>query len=179
VRVHRLLWDGDVVALGATQWQVYHMPGHADGHVVVFDPAERVAITGDVIQGCSEAKGWLGLFTDVQAQRRSLDRLGQLGASLVLMGHHNPLSGRQIDQELALAKGRVEQVLQLVTDGLRSGVCGIDDLARMTYRGVFGRELTMVPSYVVTTVRAMLVELSFQGKASLVRQPDQWRWGGQ
>lgn len=45
----RWLAGGDVVTVGATGLQVRHCPGHTPGHVIFFDPAERIAIVGDVI----------------------------------------------------------------------------------------------------------------------------------
>ena len=45
----RWLDDGDVVALGATAFDVFHCPGHTPGHVVFVQPEARLAFVGDVI----------------------------------------------------------------------------------------------------------------------------------
>ena len=46
---NRWLFDGDVVTLGATQFEVYHCPGHTPGHVIFFHREGRFAQVGDVL----------------------------------------------------------------------------------------------------------------------------------
>lgn len=45
----RWLNEGDTVSVGNISLQVLHCPGHTPGHVVFFDPACRLLISGDVI----------------------------------------------------------------------------------------------------------------------------------
>jgi len=174
VRTDRLLWDGDGLTIGDAAWRVHHLPGHADGHVVLHDPAAGVALTGDVIQGCSEAVGWLGLFTDVASHHESMTRLAGLDASLVLMGHHNPLSGPRVAEEIARSQARLTELSGIVRDGLAAGVTEVEQLGRLAYRTIFAVELDAVPGYVATTINALLADLALRGRATLTRPPDRW-----
>lgn len=45
----RWLAHGDRLALGDTEWEVLHCPGHTPGHVVFFNRAARFAQVGDVL----------------------------------------------------------------------------------------------------------------------------------
>lgn len=41
--------EGERVAVGSMHFEVLHCPGHTPGHVVFFEPVERVAFVGDVL----------------------------------------------------------------------------------------------------------------------------------
>ena len=41
--------EGDSVEVGSLRFEVLHCPGHTPGHVVFFQPDERVAFVGDVL----------------------------------------------------------------------------------------------------------------------------------
>src|SRR5215475_15883251 len=45
----RWLDEGDAVEIGTLKFDVLHCPGHSPGSVVFFNPAERFAISGDVL----------------------------------------------------------------------------------------------------------------------------------
>ena len=45
----RWLYDGDSVALGETEWQVIHCPGHTPGHVIFYHAPSQLAQVGDVL----------------------------------------------------------------------------------------------------------------------------------
>lgn len=45
----RVVAEGETVALGETEFEVSHTPGHTLGHVVFRSPADRLAFVGDVI----------------------------------------------------------------------------------------------------------------------------------
>jgi hydroxyacylglutathione hydrolase len=43
------LADGDEVAVGSIAIRALHVPGHTEDHLLFFLPAEKVAITGDIL----------------------------------------------------------------------------------------------------------------------------------
>ncbi len=51
VKTDHLLADGEVIALGDMRWRVLHTPGHARGHVCLYDEASRAAVVGDMVAG--------------------------------------------------------------------------------------------------------------------------------
>lgn len=48
-RPDQWLHEGDAVDVGELSLEVLHCPGHTPGHIVFFQPAERLAFVGDVL----------------------------------------------------------------------------------------------------------------------------------
>jgi endoribonuclease LACTB2 len=97
--VARRLEDGEVLALdGPTPdaWQVLHTPGHAPGHVCLWNADERAAIVGDMVASV----GTIlidPIDGDMRAYLEQLERLARLDARVALPAHGEP-----IDQPTAL-----------------------------------------------------------------------------
>jgi glyoxylase-like metal-dependent hydrolase (beta-lactamase superfamily II) len=78
------LHDG-VEAVG---WRVIETPGHAPSHVCLFEPAERLLLTGDHLLERVALHFDFGFSADpVGEYLTSLDAVGALGANLALPGH--------------------------------------------------------------------------------------------
>jgi len=97
--VARRLEDGEVLVLdGPTPdaWQVLHTPGHAPGHVCLWNADERAAIVGDMVASV----GTIlidPIDGDMRAYLEQLERLARLDARVALPAHGEP-----IDQPTAL-----------------------------------------------------------------------------
>ncbi len=97
------LWDGGPVSVAGTLsegdevagFEVLHTPGHCLGHIALWRERDRVLIAGDVLntqhsllqfpRGLREP---LAVFTpDVEENRRSIRRLGELQPRVVAVGH--------------------------------------------------------------------------------------------
>lgn len=48
-RVNRHWTDGEVYEVGSLSFKVLHCPGHTPGHVVLFEPSERIVFVGDCL----------------------------------------------------------------------------------------------------------------------------------
>jgi glyoxylase-like metal-dependent hydrolase (beta-lactamase superfamily II) len=91
----RLLDDGDTLRAGGRSWQVHVTPGHAVGHVSLYDPNERVLLSGDHLLACITPNPVLEPDADsVDGRRRSLveylaslERFIRIDPLLVLPGH--------------------------------------------------------------------------------------------
>jgi len=85
-----------------TSLQIYHSPGHTQGHVTFYWPERKVLIAGDCIfyrsTGRTDFPGG-----DARSLQKSIDRLSQLDIEYLLCGHAygNPgiLQGREAVQE--------------------------------------------------------------------------------
>ncbi len=77
VKTDRLLADGDVLQLGEMRWRVLHTPGHAQGHICLYDEASRAAVVGDMVAGIGTIviDPPEGEMTDYLAQLRRLEAL--------------------------------------------------------------------------------------------------------
>jgi hydroxyacylglutathione hydrolase len=88
----RWLYDGDVVTLGETEFQVRHCPGHTPGHVIFFNSPSRFAQVGDVL-----FKGSIGRTDFPRGDHQQLldsitQRLWPLGQDVSFVPGHGPMS---------------------------------------------------------------------------------------
>src|SRR5712691_7015084 len=85
--VDRELLDGDVVDLGQdVRLKVVHTPGHTLGSVCYFWDAGGTLFSGDAVQGHGWRAGVPPIYHDVD-YLDSIDRIGELNASALCMGH--------------------------------------------------------------------------------------------
>ncbi len=84
-----VLQDGDTLRLGGLDWQVVAAPGHDPHAVMLFAPAERILISGDVLW----ENGFGVIFPELEGesgfaeQAAVLERIAQLDARQVIPGH--------------------------------------------------------------------------------------------
>jgi hydroxyacylglutathione hydrolase len=88
----RWLEEGDTVTVGKVTLQVLHCPGHTPGHIVFFDAASRLLISGDVI-----FKGGVGRSDFPRGDHNQLiasiqNKLLPLGDEITFIPGHGPLS---------------------------------------------------------------------------------------
>lgn len=88
----RWLDEGDTVEVGGLKLQVLHCPGHTPGHVVFFEPKQKVALVGDVLFKGSIGRTDFprGNSDDLIASIRT--KLWPLGDEVVFISGHGPLS---------------------------------------------------------------------------------------
>ncbi len=85
--VDRELVDGDVVDLGDdVRLTVVHTPGHTSGSVCYFWEAGSMVFSGDAVQGHGWRAGMPPIYHDTEYVE-SINRIGQLGAEVLCMGH--------------------------------------------------------------------------------------------
>jgi glyoxylase-like metal-dependent hydrolase (beta-lactamase superfamily II) len=88
----RWLEEGESVQVGNTILEVLHCPGHTPGHIVFFDRAGRLLISGDVI-----FSGGVGRTDFPQGDHQALidsikNKLLPLGDNITFIPGHGPLS---------------------------------------------------------------------------------------
>ncbi len=91
--VTRLVVDGEAIHLGgagANRWQVLHTPGHAPGHVCLWNEEDRVVVAGDMVASVGTilidpVEGDMGAYLE------QLERLARLDARLALPAHGEPI----------------------------------------------------------------------------------------
>jgi endoribonuclease LACTB2 len=93
VPVARVLEDGDAIPLDgpvAEIWKILHTPGHAPGHVCLWNADERAVVVGDMVASV----GTILIDPvdgDMRAYLEQLDRLARLDARLALPAHGEPI----------------------------------------------------------------------------------------
>ncbi len=83
---------GDKIALGESEFEVLHCPGHTPGHVVFYSAADRLAQVGDVL-----FQGSIGRTDFPRGNHRDLiasirNHLFPLGDDLRFIPGHGPMS---------------------------------------------------------------------------------------
>ncbi len=90
--VDEQLRDGQILPLGAAEWQVITTPGHTPGHLCLWQPDEQLLIVGDTLSDYDV--GWVNLALDgpdaAATALASLQRLIDL-APRVLIPAHGPI----------------------------------------------------------------------------------------
>jgi glyoxylase-like metal-dependent hydrolase (beta-lactamase superfamily II) len=90
--VDEQLRDGQILPLGAAEWQVIATPGHTPGHLCLWQPDEQLLIVGDALSDYDV--GWVNLALDgpdaAATALASLQRLLDL-APRVLIPAHGPI----------------------------------------------------------------------------------------
>jgi ribonuclease/clavin/mitogillin len=91
--VARRLADGEDIVLGgpeAERWTVLHTPGHAPGHVCLWNEDEGAVVVGDMVASVGTI-----LIDPVDGDMRvyleQLERLAALGARVALPAHGEPI----------------------------------------------------------------------------------------
>jgi glyoxylase-like metal-dependent hydrolase (beta-lactamase superfamily II) len=83
----RALAEGDRLRVGAHEFVVWHVPGHAPGHVIFL--ADGVMLGGDLLFAGSIGRVDLPM-SDAREMQRSLDRLRTLPEHTVVYPGHGP-----------------------------------------------------------------------------------------
>ncbi len=99
-RVDLLLQEGDL-ELGDTRWRVIHAPGHSPGSICLYQPQDKVLITGDVVfamgVGRTDFPGGSG-----EQLKKSIQTLSTLDVDVLLPGHGEAVRGAaQVKQNFA------------------------------------------------------------------------------
>jgi glyoxylase-like metal-dependent hydrolase (beta-lactamase superfamily II) len=98
-------------------WSVHYTPGHAPSHVVLFEPGQRLLLSGDHLLGRVSPYFDYGWTPDPVAEfLESLDTVDALGARLCLPGHGRPFGdvAAHVEanrKEMAATLQRIEGVL--------------------------------------------------------------------
>lgn|SRR5690349_18080837 len=84
---HVVLNDGDEIRIGALRLASYHVPGHSDDHLLLYESTHRLLITGDLL--FVGKVGGTSSDDDARTEWRSLQRLCELipGEATVWPGH--------------------------------------------------------------------------------------------
>jgi glyoxylase-like metal-dependent hydrolase (beta-lactamase superfamily II) len=93
LRVSRRVEDGETLLLDGVvpqRWTALHTPGHAPGHLCLFDPEHRSVVVGDMVA----TTGTILIDPedgDMRAYLAQLERLASLDARVALPAHGNPI----------------------------------------------------------------------------------------
>jgi len=122
--------EGDVLDLGGRRFEVLHTPGHAPGHICLYDSENRLLLSGDVVGAvvawyCPSGGGARGYLD-------SLDKIEALDVELILPSHGGEITDVRaaIDGTRAYIMAREGRILEMLRSGEKSLLELADDLFR-------------------------------------------------
>ena len=130
VPIARRLADGDEIVLAGPRdetWQVLHTPGHAPGHVCLFEPRSRTVVVGDMVASVGTILIAPG-EGDMAVYIQQLERLASLDASLALPAHGEPIDDPTavFTRYVAHRKMREEKIFAALKAAPREGMAAGD-----------------------------------------------------
>ncbi len=89
-RVDRHWSDGEVYEVGRLSFKVLHCPGHTPGHVVLFEPGERIVFVGDCLFAGSIGRTDLPGGSYEELMDSLTNKIVPLGDGVVVCPGHGP-----------------------------------------------------------------------------------------
>jgi glyoxylase-like metal-dependent hydrolase (beta-lactamase superfamily II) len=122
VTVGRAVDEGDTLYIGAREWQVYHMPGHAGGLITLFDPESRVMLSSDHLLMKVSSNPLIEAPEPGQKRPRRLldylrhlERIAALNPIIAYTGHGEPVQNVRelVARRLEMHQHRADRILAL------------------------------------------------------------------
>jgi ribonuclease/clavin/mitogillin len=167
--VNRLLEDNDVITLKGSpeiSLKVMHTPGHARGHICLYEERTGTLLSGDNVVGLGSVlidppEGNMSVYLESLRRMRSLPNM-----SIMLAGHGPAIARpyRKIDDYIAHRLERERAILSALQDGLRE----IKDIVARVYTDVTSKAHAMAER----SVWAHLEKLEAEGLAR--RESETW-----
>lgn len=167
----RLLEAGDTVVLGDAEFAVLLLPGHADGHIGLYDERSGRLFAGDAILHhiTPNVATWPLSQPDPLARYlTTLERIADLRPGLVYPGHHRPIDDAAARAVEILEHHRVR--LDVHEEALRAGMITSYDVVER----IWGTQLTVHElRFALGEAISHLVRLARLGRATEV-SPGHW-----
>jgi glyoxylase-like metal-dependent hydrolase (beta-lactamase superfamily II) len=172
----RELTAGSEVETGVGTWIVHETPGHAPSHVVLYEPNQRLLVSGDHLLGRVSLYFDYGWTPDPVGEfLTSLDRVEGLDPRLCLPGHGRAFGNVQarIEANRAEVRARLARAEQALSDGPLTAYELVPE--------VFDREADpMMMSWLLTILLCFLSHLEREGRVQRLtpedsQQPERWQ----
>ncbi len=172
----RLVDEGDVVEAGGAGWRVLNLPGHADGHIALFDEGGGRLIGGDVL--LDEITPNVGRWPDTAPDPlgrylATLQRVAGLRPAVVYPGH-GPVIRTAAGRAAEIA-GHHDERLDVAAAALAQGAESAYETAQVIWReeplGFHEQRFALVEAI------SHLERLAASGRAVEFR-PARWRAAG-
>lgn len=121
---------GEVIDIGARQWQVLHTPGHSLGHICLWSPTDKLLFSGDHLLPAVTPPVTFERGFDKDPLRSYLESLklvAEHDPALVMPGHGRPFADgrRRVDAILRNKQRRLDAIHAMI----RSRPCTVREIA--------------------------------------------------
>jgi glyoxylase-like metal-dependent hydrolase (beta-lactamase superfamily II) len=171
----RELVPGVEVETDHGSWSVHYTPGHAPSHVVLFQPEQRLLLSGDHVLGRVSPYFDYGWTPDPVAEfLESLDTADALDARLCLPGHGRPFGDvpARIEANRREINNKLDEIERVLAD--------TELTAYEVVPLVFPEFEPSMMGWALTIMLCFLSHLEHSGRAERVRtpveqEPERWR----
>ena len=145
----------EIASIGSTHlgFNIIHVPGHALDHIALYDEADHILISGDVLLDHISSNALIE--PDIYGQRiptliqhkQSMERILALSVDVVYPGH-----GRLIDEPERLIKAKlasIERRSARLKDFIQDGISTGSGLAERYYKNLYATEFSLVMSEII------------------------------
>lgn len=116
--IARRIADGERLRFGRTEAIAMVAPGHTPGHLCPLFPSEGVLFLADY--DLTDFGPWYGDKSgDIEAFRRSANRLAEIGAGVSVASHEDPVHRGNIAPKVAVYLSRIDRREEALRDFLR------------------------------------------------------------
>ena len=131
----RLVDEGDVLRVGAEDFRVLHLPGHADGHIALLGESSGRLFGGDVILATISPN--VGRWEDTAFDPlgryfATLERLAELDPAIVHGGHRQSIE--DVPARAREIRALHDERLVIAHDALRAGATTATDIAAVIWQ---------------------------------------------
>ena len=110
--------DGDEIEIGDYLFVVVPTPGHTPGHLCLYEPVQKILMSGDHVLGdiTPNITMWRDNDDSLGDYLESLDKVAVLDVELVLPGHRTPLVDcrRRIEELKRHHRQRLAEVMEIL-----------------------------------------------------------------
>jgi hydroxyacylglutathione hydrolase len=156
------LKDGDRIELGGVTLEVVHTPGHTRGSICLYDRERKTLFSGDALQGTTafvkEFGPVTGLYTDVDAYVRSIQRLVNMDIDLILPGHPDIIKKSDVPKELQNCLERVDYINDRILKNLQKSEMNLQSLTEALGIPVDEWNLTSIESHLKSLLNKGLIK---------------------
>jgi hydroxyacylglutathione hydrolase len=156
------LEDGDKIELGGVTLEVVHTPGHTQGSICLYDQERKILFSGDALQGTAafvkEFGPITGLYTDLDAYVRSIQRLLNLDIDIILPGHPDIIKNSDVPKELEDCLKRVSYINDKILQNLQNTKMTLQKLTETLGIPVDEWNLRSIESHLKSLLKKSLIK---------------------
>jgi len=129
VKPDRTIVEGDTIPVGHYNFHCLHTPGHAPGHMSLYDPEKQILLAGDIL---GEMVAWYSPSSGgALGYLESLNKVSSLDIDLVLPSHGNIISDAK--KVIRDTKYKILEKDQVILKALQAGPKSFEELNNMLF----------------------------------------------
>jgi glyoxylase-like metal-dependent hydrolase (beta-lactamase superfamily II) len=123
--ISKSISEGDELRIGKKTWQVWHTPGHTQGHISLYEPEQGIALIQDAILGAGLVTregqpAFPPTYRHLSLYRKTLDRLSKTSINTLLTAHYPIMQGNSVQKFLHETRAFIERLEILLVAELNS-----------------------------------------------------------